>query len=380
MKTKSGVALVTLVITIIVMMILLGITILEIENVIDEVRKDEFVVELTTIKDKVKEYYILMGSLPVKAGVEYTTDELKGLVADATYQELLANEINSNKDNNNKFLVVDLDLLQIRTNDRGFSKDETDIYVVATNTLNIYYLKGEEIAGTIIFSTVTLVEDNVVQDNNEHSNTQVQLSAKLNLVKSTNIWTNEISITVTNSIKSNETLKYSIGAASEKTVPASKVVLINSANMTDDEKTAFATTKKITIKRLQDGTIVETKQIGIENLDITNPQAGALTYTDTSNTGYNIVTINCSDQGGSGVKAIYYDYNTVLVSDVQKPYYTDRSAVTENNLVSFGKITNNGKIQLPKNVKSIVAIVLDNAGNSSEITTYTIEDAYLTSQ
>ena len=82
----------------------------------------------------------------------------------------------------------------------------------------------------------------------------------------------------------------------------------------------------------------------------------------------------------SGIKALYYDYETIYENGESKAYYTNRSEVTASDLMSFGKIANIGVIKLSKNIKSIVVVAVDNAGNTSEIITYTIDDEYLISE
>ena len=94
----------------------------------------------------------------------------------------------------------------------------------------------------------------------------------------------------------------------------------------------------------------------------------------------NTIKINVTDQGESDIKCIYYDYNTVMLNDKEVKYYIDRSEVNAKDLVGFGKCTKDGSISLDKNIKSIVAIAVDNAGNVSEIITYIIEDEYLVSK
>jgi len=89
MKTKQGFSLMGLVIAIVITVALTTIIIIQTDNVIEETEKNDFIVELSTIKDKIKEHYLLLGSLPVKAGEQYTVNELKGKLADITRQELL---------------------------------------------------------------------------------------------------------------------------------------------------------------------------------------------------------------------------------------------------------------------------------------------------
>lgn len=380
MKTKKGISLVTLAITIIVTVIFAGIIIASTDNVLTEAERDNFVIELSTIEDKVKEYHLLMGVLPVKLGTTYTANEIKAKLAVSSQQALLANEITVNNDTNNTFMVIDIDLLGIQTDERGTTQQDTDVFIVASNTLNVYYLKGFEYEDVVRFSQVTLVSQNDIETDTEYVDSEVELDTQLSLVKNINVWTNEISITIKNNLQENETLQYSVSGAVEKAVPNNNIIILNSANLTDTEKAALATNKLVTVNRLVNDSVTETKTIAIDNLDLTSPVLGTMEMTNTSSEQYNLVKLNSSDEGGSEIKCLYYDYATMLVNSIETSYYTNRSDVSANELMSFGKITNDGTIKLDKNIKSIVAVAVDNAGNASSITTYTLEDTYLKSE
>jgi len=379
-KRKNGMSMLTIAITITVLVIIAGIFIAQIDNVIKDAEKSEFTTELSTIKSKVKEHYLLSGSLPVKPGVEYTLTELKSMLANQSEQALLENEITENDDTHNSFLVIDLDALEVQTNNRGQSIDNADIFVVATNTLNVYYLKGTTIDNTMRFSLVTLVESNEIEGDEPIGDTEVSLQNELVVTKNTNLWTNELKVTVTNVLSAEETLKYFIDPGDIKEFPANNTLVLNASELTNEEKDEFNENKQITIQKELNGVVTQTKQIEISNLDMTSPSLGEMEMVDGSSEDFNVIKINSSDLGGSGIKCIYYDYNTVLLNNVITSYYLDRSDVNASELISFVKITNDSNIKLDKNIKSIVAMAVDNAGNVSAITTYTLEDEYLTSK
>jgi len=280
---------------------------------------------------------------------------------------------------NNTFLIVDLETLKVETNERGKSEETTDVFVVATNTLNVYYLNGVEVENIIRFSTVTLIADNDVEGDIEQTNTPVSLDNNLVVTKNTNVWTNELKITISNTLQSGETLQYSIGNAETKAL-SGNVIEITSTKMTDSERNQLATNKYVTIKKIVNGSIEQTKQLPIDNLDVLSPTMGNLEMIDTSNEDYNVVKINSADEGESGIKCLYYDYLGKLGDNTVLPYYSARSVPTLKDLMRFGKITNDGTIILDKNIKTIIVTAVDNAGNASNITTYTIDDIYLISK
>ena len=379
MIEKKGISLTVLVITIVILIVILEVTIIQINNGIGAAEKTDFVTELATIQDKIKEYYLLSGNLPVQSGVRYDASEIDDLLNDVNSQQLLESEINANEDANNKFFVVDLDKISVETNDRGVSAQGTDVFLVASNTLNVYYLQGVELEGIIRFSLVTLTDKNIIQGEQEKNESDVDLDNELRLEKNTDVWVNEIVITIKNTLQSNESLQYSIAGANAKSVVNNKITL-NANNMTDTEKTLFSTSKLVTVNKIIEDAIVETKTIDISNLDIAAPSLGNMSMTDTSNQEYNLITIDSLDQGLSGVNYLCYDYNNALVNSILAPYYSNASKFTKERLLSVGKRTYNGSIRLAKNIKSISVIAVDYAGNISETITYTIDDKYLVSE
>ncbi len=372
MKTKRGISLIAVTISIVVLAIITGLVITQTNNVIAEAEKSEFVVELSTIQDKIEERYLLTGLLPVRPNIVYTANELKSKIEDNNERALLDSEIIANNDENNSFLVVDLESMEIETAERGKTNQETDIFVVATNSLNVYYLKGAEINDIVSFSLVMLVERNTVQSNLQKEQEKVKLNNDLVLEKSTNTWTNELKIIVKNKLASNEVIKYVVGYSEEQNNVENNTITLNSVSMTETEKTEFKVNKSLLIRRLLNGNVIQIKEVMIDNLDIETPLLNEMEIVDDGHEKHNIVKISSTDMGGSSIKCIYYDYVSIVRDDIIEPYYTDRNEVTKKDLAAFGKISKDGTITLDKNIKSIIAMAIDNAGNMSEIKAYTI--------
>lgn len=380
MKTKTGISLVVLVITIIIMTILVGITVSGIDNALREATEGEFVVELSTIKDKIKEHYIFTGALPIKPGVEYTADQVGIKHTNEDIRRAFLKEVETNNDKANKFLVIDLDLLGLETNQRGKSSHDLDVFLVATNTLNVYYLGGVLIQDMMRFSLVTLVDSYEIVDDENVKDDETQLNSELSVRKDTNTWTSELKIIIDNHLNSGETLQYSIGGGPQKSVPANNIITINANNMTSDEVNLLAINKTVTINKIQNGSLVDTTSISVQNLDVISPIIGRLETIDVSNESFNKISINSADDGGSGIKKIYYNYVSQIINETEALYYSNGNKITADELVKFGKTTSDGSIQLGKNIKSIIAAAEDNAGNISETKMYTIDNQYLISK
>ena len=379
MKMKSGISLVTLIITIIVMVIIVSVTIAGTTNVIGEAKKNDFAVELSTITDKIKEYYLTFGNLPVK-NIKFNIQEVLTKQTDKNYKEKLNEEIAINKDLLNEFYVVDLKVLNIEGLERGITEESVDIFLVSSTNLNVYYLKGVNAEGELYFSMAKLTGNNMVNQEVDENITQVELDEKLSVTKSTNTWTNEIKIYINNQLSGDEIVRYYIAGKAARTLESGKEILINLETLTSDEKEALQNNKTVVIELIKNQNVIKTAQINIDNLDILNPTLGVMEVVDTTNANYNTIKINSSDLGGSNIKAIYYDYNKILKEGVEKDYYLDKNLGSRVSLLKVGQISKDGIIKLEKHIKSILVIVLDNAGNISDIVTYTIADKYVVSK
>ena len=380
MKTKRGVSLVVLVITIIVTVILTSIVVLRTATAVEEVEINDFAFEIATIEDKVKEYNLLKGELPVVLTSQYSFENIQTLLTDSKYKQAFIDEVKTNKDENNMFYLIDIDALKLNLDERGIKANAIDIFVVATNTMNVYYLAGVKIGDEIYFSLAKINVENKVDSKEPENSVDGNIETTLALSKNTSTWTDELKIFIQTSLATDETLQYLVANSTLKAVGTNKTVVLNKNTMTANEKAAFESNKTVTINKLKNGVVTETKTINIDNLDITSPSLGDITMVDTSSSEYNKIKIVATDAGLSGIKAIYYDYVTVLKDNKEVSYYTGRSDVSINDLISFGKASKDGNIQLDKNIKSIVVVVVDNAGNTSDIKTYTIQDTYLISK
>ena len=271
-------------------------------------------------------------------------------------------------------------MLGLEANKRGKTEQTLDEFLVATNTLNVYYLGGVLIRDVMRFSLVTLVDSAEIIDGVGAEDNEIQLNSELNVRKHNNTWTNDLKIIIDNHLEPGETLQYSIGGGTLKIVPTNNIITINANNVTSDEVNLLAINKFVTINKIQNGNLVDTKNISIQNLDIISPMIGTLELIDTSSQSYNNIIINSADDGGSGIKKIYYDYVSKVANEIEVSYYSNGNIITVDGLIKFGKTTSDGMIQLDKNIKSIIAVAEDNAGNRSEAKTYIIDNQYLISK
>ena len=139
---KKGVSLLIVVVAISVMVILISTTIIFGTSSIKTAQYEEFLSQLNRVSSSLNEYTLQNNSLP-------TTNEVVSGVSlgDEFFAELI-----EKKDENNRLYVIDVDLLRDGTIKRGYGTvQDQDIFVVAENTNNVYYVKGFKYKGKVYF-------------------------------------------------------------------------------------------------------------------------------------------------------------------------------------------------------------------------------------
>ena len=159
---KKGVTLLTLALTLAVLAILASAVIINTETILPKAELSTFGEEVKIIEDRVKEYYISNGTLPIKQGsAEYTIAELE-MLHSMGFQEELRSEITKNTDVNSKFYVINYYAINVRLEDRGLEQTPDDIYVVSSKSNKVYYVRGVIIKDEIYFSLANIANTTVI--------------------------------------------------------------------------------------------------------------------------------------------------------------------------------------------------------------------------
>ena len=151
---KKGITISTLVVTVIVMFMLVTTTAVVGTRAIQTASYEEFTSKITRVSNDVNEYVIDNGTLP-------TTFEV--IAKEGLSNELKA-EINKNNDDANNLFVIDMSKLRTESVNIGKGTVENlDVFVVAENTNNVYYLKGVKYKGETYHGITLLAtaDDNV---------------------------------------------------------------------------------------------------------------------------------------------------------------------------------------------------------------------------
>lgn len=128
MKSKNGITMVILVITIIVMSIITGTVVTQSIKGLETNKINDLYNDIRLIKDKVSIYYTKYNTLPV--GDEYTgNDDFKTV---------------KNPNDGNKYYEINLNMLENLT----LSKENKDsIFIINEDTHTIYFPEGLEVDG-----------------------------------------------------------------------------------------------------------------------------------------------------------------------------------------------------------------------------------------
>ena len=126
-KSKKGITLATLVITVIILLILSGTAIYNAGSTSDAGRYNNMVADIKLLKDEVLIYYNKYGEIP-KTNKEIVIDDIVYYEIDLSKLENLTLNYGSDY------------------GEEGELSDSSDVYLVSSN-LHIYYLKGIEKSG-----------------------------------------------------------------------------------------------------------------------------------------------------------------------------------------------------------------------------------------
>lgn len=138
LKMKKGITISTLSVAIVIMLILVSVSSVAGIRAIRTAAYEEFTSKMVRLADDVNLYVKKNGELPVK----------NEIVSRAGMNEELTALLKNNGDENNMLYVLDLaKLTSVSINMGNGTTENLDVFLVADNTYNVYYLKGYEYKG-----------------------------------------------------------------------------------------------------------------------------------------------------------------------------------------------------------------------------------------
>ena len=161
-NNTRGIAMISLVLTIIILVMLAGMVSYAGYDIINESKKTAFAKDLETLYDATQEYYMVNGSIPIlESESGFSTDEYIGRITTlngAEAAENLQSEILKNEDQTATFYEVSIQKIGIEDITYGVKKNENDYFIISDNSYKIYYYPGETINGNWYFSDTIILE------------------------------------------------------------------------------------------------------------------------------------------------------------------------------------------------------------------------------
>lgn len=140
---KKGVSLATVIVAVTLMVILISSVSVVGTSAISSANFEEYKSIIERTSDDINDYYIQNKSLPV-------TEES---VSAVSLGQDFINTLSSNNDLQNKLYVVDVSKLGDYTLKKGIGTvSNKDVFIVAENSNNVYYLKGFKYKGKVYFT------------------------------------------------------------------------------------------------------------------------------------------------------------------------------------------------------------------------------------
>lgn len=386
LKSKEGISLIVLVITIVVALILITISVISVRSSIDNATLTTFANNMTQIQDATESYYITNNAFPVPDdAIEAKTKQDVLNMSGSANTTKLSEEFGLNGDSaTNEFYEVNIYKLNISKTPYGNGANgSNDVLVVAYPTMHVYYLKGVQAKGNVYFSLSSKISESIVNlygtNNVDTSTTEVISLAGMSVTREKN-WTNTMPLTIKSDIAADESLYISLSGGAQKQVATSGTKYDRSFNLTD----LFAANDILSGNgQLSIGDIDASKnylevikkkgsdELGRIKVDLSKFETVAPTITNVTSSSYtnmNTVIFDVNDNL-SNIKEIRYDYLTKIDNNgVEQNYYNGISSFDISYMKQKSKkvkdaVSGAMSINIPKNVNQVSIAVFDNAGN-----------------
>ena len=130
-RKESGVTMIAIVITIIILLIIISTVSFSSQNGIDMKKLNNMYADILLLEDKISVYYLKNGNIPIGdvCNISEIPQEIK----------------NSNPNNGNVFYEIDLDKLENVSLNNNNSTNEKDKYIINYDSHAVYYLKGVKV-------------------------------------------------------------------------------------------------------------------------------------------------------------------------------------------------------------------------------------------
>lgn len=338
---KNGIAMVTLVVTIAVMLTLVSVITYTGINTANTSKKMAFASEIKMVQECIDSYRTNNeGNFPTS---DFVTIDLSNASIDVKKQftdngeEIIENKVYLSK--------IDYTKLELNSLNRGLGQTSDDIYVLSTKSGIVYYAKGLKI-GNITYYTLTYELKNLLSYNQKSN--EVSIFNPIVFKVSTTDWINsgkvECSVKVPNNYSSKEptfngNIILDVQTSSEGEYITHKFNIDNNG---------------IIEIKYNDGKEDKTASYTINNFDKDIPTV-SISKISNSNPDKKSYKIDANDKT-SGVKVIKYDIGNIANDNISNVYFYSNGIQVKDNI-----------IQLDNDVSYITVYVEDKAGNSQVV-------------
>ena len=338
---KNGIAMVTLVVTIAVMLTLVSVITYTGINTANTSKKMAFASEIKMVQECIDSYRTNNeGNFPTS---DFVTIDLSNASIDVKKQftdngeEIIENKVYLSK--------IDYTKIELNSLNRGLGQTSDDIYVLSTKSGIVYYAKGLKI-GNITYYTLTYELKNLLSYNQKSN--EVSISNPIVFKVSTTDWINsgkvECSVKVPNNYSSKEptfngNIILDVQTSSEGEYITHKFNIDNNG---------------IIEIKYNDGKEDKTASYTINNFDKDIPTV-SISKISNSNPDKKSYKIDANDKT-SGVKVIKYDIGNLANDNISNVYFYSNGIQVKDNI-----------IQLDNDVSYITVYVEDKAGNSQVV-------------
>lgn len=139
---KRGITLSIMAITVTIMVIVISTATIIGTNTMKAASYEEYISKIKRVEDEVNFYIESEGILPITGEV----------ISKTGCKPEFINVLNANGDSQNDLYIIDMNKLNVISVNIGYgSVDDNDIFLITSNTNNIYYYGGFKYDGRIVF-------------------------------------------------------------------------------------------------------------------------------------------------------------------------------------------------------------------------------------
>lgn len=264
---KKGISLVVLTITLILMSILATTIVMSLDNSLYTSKEVGFATELKEITEGAQTYYLLNKELPIDKSTSFTKIDLLGIAEDSAE---LQNEISLNQDISAVYYKIDMNLIASSDSLYGNGSSTYDFYVISQDGNFVYYPLGVKVGDNVYYSLtskLSQITDVSLSDSTAGDVTSIITTTKISVIKSTEMPTKSLTLTVNTTLDEGEKLYYVLGDTKTQITSLPYALELSEATLSSEQKDI---SKVVFQKENSSQKVIAKTYVDITNLEITD--------------------------------------------------------------------------------------------------------------